>query len=166
MKFLILVYWEKGEDTFAMTYKSICRFLEKFHDATNEVTLHVGLGSCMNLFGKGKGVFFSESAIRFSDLQISKKKIFQKTILSLKFKFQAQDSFLEYFFFWDLEIWKTNRTFWKKNTFTFAKQVHATPQADMQSDFICCVMEFLQKPADAFIGHSKGIFTLFSVDQN
>ena len=54
MKFLILVYWEKGDKTFAMTYKSICRFLEKFHDATNEVTLHVGLGSCMNLFGKGK----------------------------------------------------------------------------------------------------------------
>ena len=54
MKFLILVYWEKGDETFAMTYKSICRFLEKFHDATNEVTLHVGLGSCMNLFGKGK----------------------------------------------------------------------------------------------------------------
>ena len=26
-------------------------------------------------------------------------------VLSLKFKFQAQDSFLEYFF-WDLEIWK------------------------------------------------------------
>ena len=46
-----------------------------------------------------KGGFFSESAIRFSDLQISKKKIFQKTILNLKFKFQAQDSFLEYFIF-------------------------------------------------------------------
>ena len=27
-----------------------------------------------------------------------KKKIFQKAILNLKFKFQAQDSFLEYFF--------------------------------------------------------------------
>ena len=40
-----------------------------------------------------KGCFFSESA----DLQIL-KKIPQKTILSLKFKFQAQDSFLEHFF--------------------------------------------------------------------
>ena len=29
--------------------------------------------------------------------------MFQKTILSLKFKFQVQDSFLEYFF---LEIWR------------------------------------------------------------
>ena len=38
-----------------------------------------------------KGVFFSENAIRFSILQIS-KKIFQKTILQLKFKFLANDS--------------------------------------------------------------------------
>ena len=30
--------------------------------------------------------------------QISKNKIFQKTILNMKFKFQAQDSFLEYSF--------------------------------------------------------------------
>ena len=40
-----------------------------------------------------KGGFFPKRAIRFLDLQISKKKIFQKTILSLKFKFQAQDSY-------------------------------------------------------------------------
>ena len=45
-------------------------------------------------------MFFSESAIRFFK---SPKKIFQKTILSLKFKFQVQDSFLEYIF---LEIWR------------------------------------------------------------
>ena len=32
-----------------------------------------------------------------------------------KFKFQAQDSNLEYFYFGDLK--KTNRTFWKKDTF-------------------------------------------------
>ena len=38
-----------------------------------------------------KGVFFSESAIRFLDLQILKKKIFQKTILNLKFKIPAQN---------------------------------------------------------------------------
>ena len=62
-----------------------------------------------------KGGLFLESAIRFSNLQISKKKI-QKTILNLKFKFptkntviggkfkfQVQDSFLEYSF---LEIWR------------------------------------------------------------
>ena len=57
--------------------------------------------------GLAKGVFFLESAIRFSNLQ---EKILQKTILNLKFKFQGQDSFLEYIF---LEIWrfkKTNRT--------------------------------------------------------
>ena len=47
----------------------------------------------MFLQALSKGGFFSESAIRLSDLQISKK-----------FKFQAQDSFLEYFYFGDLEI--------------------------------------------------------------
>ena len=66
-----------------------------------------------------KGGFFSESAIRFLDLQFLKKKIFQKTILNLKFKIPAQNSvmlwagilnfkikivFLEYFFFRDSEI--------------------------------------------------------------
>ena len=33
-----------------------------------------------------KGGFSSESVIRFSSLQISKENIFQKTILSLRFK--------------------------------------------------------------------------------
>ena len=41
-----------------------------------------------------KGGFFSESAIRFLNLQIYKIKIFQKTILSLKFKFPANYSIL------------------------------------------------------------------------
>ena len=41
---------------------------------------------------RSKGCFFSESAICFSDLQISKKNIFQKAILSLKFKFPAKNS--------------------------------------------------------------------------
>ena len=65
-----------------------------------------------------KGGFFSERAIRFSNLQISKIRIFQKTILSLKFKFPANYSilllagnlnfkfrivFLEYFYFGDLK---------------------------------------------------------------
>ena len=39
------------------------------------------------------GGFFSESAIRFSNLQISKKNI-PKTILSLKFKFPANNTLL------------------------------------------------------------------------
>ena len=50
-----------------------------------------------------KGGFFSEIETRFSNLQ--------KTILSLKFefvggkfKFQVQDTFLEYFYFGDWEI--------------------------------------------------------------
>ena len=39
----------------------------------------------------------------------SQKNIFQKTILSLKFKFQAQDSFLKFFFFF--EIWRSEKNF-------------------------------------------------------
>jgi hypothetical protein len=39
-----------------------------------------------------KGGFFSESAIRFSNLPISKRKIFQITILTLKFKIPAHYS--------------------------------------------------------------------------
>ena len=35
------------------------------------------------------------------------------------FKFQVQDSDLEYIF---LEIWKTHRTFWKKATFSTSYQ--------------------------------------------
>ena len=38
-----------------------------------------------------KGGFFSESAIRFSNLPISKKKIFKKTILNLKFEILAHN---------------------------------------------------------------------------
>ena len=41
-----------------------------------------------------KGGFFSESAILFLDLQISKKKVFQKTILNLKFKIPAHNIIL------------------------------------------------------------------------
>ena len=41
------------------------------------------------------------------------------TVIGGKFKFQAQDSFLEYLFY--LEIWKTNHTFWKKDTFALGK---------------------------------------------
>ena len=41
------------------------------------------------------------------------------TVIGEKFKFQVQDSFLEYFHFGDLEIWKTNRTLWKKATLTW-----------------------------------------------
>ena len=42
---------------------------------------------------------------------------FNRVVIDGKFQFQAQDSFLEYIFFLDLKIWKTNRTFWKKATF-------------------------------------------------
>ena len=64
-----------------------------------------------------KGGFFSESAMRFLDLQISKKKYSEKLswawnlnfppkTVNNKFKFQAQDSFSEYFV---LEIWRSKK---------------------------------------------------------
>ena len=40
----------------------------------------------------GKGSFYSESVIRFSNLPISKRKMSQISILSLKFKFPANNS--------------------------------------------------------------------------
>ena len=78
-----------------------------------------------------KGVFFSESAMYFFDLKI-KKKIFQKTILSLKFKFPANNTLLLLagnlifklrIVFWNSfflrfgDLKKLHRTFWKKATF-------------------------------------------------
>ena len=86
----------------------------------------------VEIFAIPKGGFFQKVRCVF---QISKspKKIFQKTILSLKFKFPANNSkvllvgnldfklriVLCNIFVWDLEIWKTNRTFWKKPTFKY-----------------------------------------------
>ena len=49
-----------------------------------------------------KGDFFSESAMCFS-ISKSPEKNIPKNILSLKFKFQVQDSFFVYVFF---EIWR------------------------------------------------------------
>ena len=40
-------------------------------------------------------------------------------VIGGKFKFQAQDRSLEYFSFWNWEVWKTNHTFWIKATFSF-----------------------------------------------
>ena len=82
-----------------------------------------------------KGGFFSESAMKFFQISKSQKRIFQKAILSMKFKFQGQDSFLEYTFF--LEIWrfkKTNRTFWKKATFSPADNLSQCTGLD---DHLC-----------------------------
>ena len=60
-----------------------------------------------------------------SNLHISKKKYskslswtwnlnFPPITVNNLFKFQAQDSDLEYFLFWDLEVWKKHLSFWKK----------------------------------------------------
>ena len=65
-----------------------------------------------------KGVFFSESAIRFSNLPIpKKKKIFQKTILSLKFEFVV------YYYWREISILSSGYTVegeQKKSTQTFS----------------------------------------------
>ena len=97
-----------------------------------------GLGALLAQFSGpescAKGGFFSESAIRFSNLQISKKKIFQKTILSLKFKFPANNSkvflagnlnFKFRIVFWNiffLEIWR-----FKKRIALSEKKLPLTP---------------------------------------
>ena len=78
-----------------------------------------------------KGGFFSESAIRFLHLQISKKNIPKSypeleiwicclllLVGNLNFKFRIV--FLN-IFFGDVEIWKTNHTFWKKATFSWVR---------------------------------------------
>ena len=75
-----------------------------------------------------KGAFFSESEIRFSNLPISQKNYSKKLSwawnlkfppisVSNLFKFQAQDSFLEYFF-WEIWNLKNESHFLKKATFS------------------------------------------------
>ena len=79
-----------------------------------------------------KGGFFSESAIRFFRSPNLQKKKIQKTILGLKFKFPTNNTLLLLagnlnfkfrivFGIFFLKLWrskKTNRTFWKKATFS------------------------------------------------
>ena len=75
-----------------------------------------------------KGGFFSESAIRFFKSPKLKKK-FQKTILSLKFKFPANNTLLlltgnlNFKFrivFWNIFFWRFEKHIAKKATFTKA----------------------------------------------
>ena len=79
--------------------------------------------------GAIKGSFYSESAIRFSNLQKKYSKLLfwtwnlnlLFTVIGGKFKLQVQDSDLDFF----LEIWdlKTHRTFWKKATFSNCEEM-------------------------------------------
>ena len=46
----------------------------------------------INILGAAKGGFFSENEVHFSNLQISKKKLLQITILNLKFEIPAHNS--------------------------------------------------------------------------
>ena len=75
-----------------------------------------------------KGVFFFRKCNVFFK---SQRKFFSKKLswtwnlnfppitVTNKFKFQAEDSFFEIFFFKDWEFWKTNPTFWRKATFKY-----------------------------------------------
>ena len=67
-----------------------------------------------------KGGFFSESAFRFSNLPISKKKNSRpkhNTVMGGNSKFQVQDSFLEYLFWGRLGDLRNESHFLKKDTF-------------------------------------------------
>ena len=78
-----------------------------------------------------KVAFFQKVRFIFQISQ-SPKKIFQKTILNLKFKIPTHNIILLWggilnfkfrivfwnIFFWDWEIWKMNRFFWKKKPFS------------------------------------------------
>ena len=79
-----------------------------------------GIELFLNLFQLHiKGGFFSESEIRFSDLQISKK--IPKTILSLKFKFPAWFFGIFFLRFGDL---KNESNFLKKAIFSSFKYAY------------------------------------------
>ena len=94
------------------TKKIICKIMLSLW---NPVALHT-LQFCLWLFPMvAKGGFFSESAIRFSNLPISKIRIFHKTILSLKFKFPVNYSVLLLagnlnfkfrIIFWNIFFWR------------------------------------------------------------
>ena len=87
-----------------------------------------------------KGGFFSESAMCFYNLQIS-QKIFQKTILNLKFEFPANNSILQLagnlnlklrIVLWNifiLDIWR----FEKRNTLS-EKKPPLTPHANFPTN--------------------------------
>ena len=73
-----------------------------FLDFSTRDALRLMLPECLLIFiffraVFTKGGFFSESAMCFSNLPISKKKLLSN-VIGGKFKFQAQDSSLEYFF--------------------------------------------------------------------
>ena len=76
---------------------------------------------------------FSESLIRFFKSPNLQKKIFQKNILSLKFKFQAQLNFKLRIVFWNIFFFrfgdlKNETHFLKKATFSKANRLQIFPK--------------------------------------
>ena len=109
------------------------------------------LGSICHMKGPTKGGIFQRVRFVFQISQ-SSKKLFQKTILKLKFKIPAHNIILFWagilnfkfrIVFWNIffggwEIWKTNPTFWKKATFKWILTVvPSRREVDHRSIKIC-----------------------------
>ena len=54
------------KDNLARTFKSVCEFLQKYHDAKDIRTFHVGLGKCSGLFGEGSMHFKIDFFFKYS----------------------------------------------------------------------------------------------------
>ena len=99
----------------------ICHMSKNYHIwAAQKLTVNI-----VGVPPKG-GFFFRKCNSFFKSPNLQNKKYSKKlswawnlnllsTVIGGKLKFQVQDSFLEYFYLGDWEIWKTHRTFWKKN---------------------------------------------------
>ena len=80
-----------NKDNLARTFKSVCNFLEKFHDAKDIRTFHVGLGKCSGLFGEGSmhfRIIFFNTAIRtfiFMPSQNSNTFLHSSKLISYQF---------------------------------------------------------------------------------
>ena len=104
----------------------IIQFLQRFLPIPQTRNCSRTSFCCFLLQTGSKDGFFSEIAMCFSNLQKKYSNSlswtwnlnFPSITVNNNFKFQAQDSNLEYFYFGDLEIWKTSHTFWKKATFS------------------------------------------------
>ena len=93
-----------------------------------------------------KGGFFSESAIRFSNLPISSKKIFQKTILTLKFKIPTHNIILLWtgilnfkfrMVLWNILIWRMG-DLKNESHFLISEKSHLKNTPDLKSGTLRC----------------------------
>jgi hypothetical protein len=93
----------------------------------------------LQVFFLDKGGFFSQSAIRFSNLKASKKNI-QKTILNFKFKIPAQNSIM----LWNFKL-QVQDSFWKFFWGIFGdlkKKSHFLKKSHLTSYYLCILDDF------------------------